>query len=553
MEYTQDSFEGGINQLDDDTSITDRQYVLLINGRSRYGKPQPIRKSTLLDSPIPGNHQALVAVGNTLLLFVEGRAYYRVNGTTAWIRISDFLMDATARRFWTIAVPKSSRNFVRQRNNSLNNPIIINTDFNVSGNPAGIVVQDGINQPWLIQFDATTQTFIARVTKNYSQWANLSVTADDREYVPIGTQMFFLNEKLFILAPDRKSIYQSVTGRPLDFMVNVDNQGHKAITEAAGGAATVSFAFDSDEITCIRAVNVTNTFLYGTARNVRLIQLDYTRTIFGEPDYFQAQLQEVGILNDQSFVEALGDYTFIDNDGIKSFNAVQNFRVEGNNSVFSAQVAKILAGRVQLANNVAAVAFDNYAMFYVNTLYGRGMCVYDMLRNVWVSVDITQVQEIKQLCVMANGALNILYAVTETGIWEMYTADSYEMGQIHIKALQPENLTNEHKGYYVKPIFQGATNDGVWEVQEYIDDQYSARQTRTFANSIMAMTFPMFFPIRFSSIPNSKHNAIILDAGLGGKKIAYVIMWNTNAALTALKISTSEQEAVSAIRQTASN
>ncbi len=553
MDFTQNDFKGGINQLDDDTGIKDNEYVLLVNGRQRHGPVQPISKSVDQRLPFAGNPQALMSVGNTLLLIISGRAYYRIYGQSTWIRIADFQMDATAYRMWLIAVPKSSRNYVRRLNISLNNPIIINTDFNISGNPAGILVQDGINQPWLIQFNAVTQTFVARVTKRYSQWANLSVTADDREYVPIGKQMFMLNEKLFILAPDSKSIYHSVTGRPLDFMVNVDANGDKLVAEAVGGASSVSFAFDNDDITCIRDVNIANTFLYGTARHVRLITLDYSQTIFGEPYPTQAQKIEAGILNDQSFVDALGDYTFIDNDGIKSFNAVQNLRVEGRNSVFTQQVDRLMAGRIQQTRKVAAISFNNYALYYCQTLHGRAIAVYDMLHQAWVSLDITDVQNVKQFCALENGAINVLYALTNDGVWEMYTSTTREMAQLHVKALMPADIKNEHKGHWVKPIFKGATIDGIVEVQEKADDQQSQRQTRNTTNSVMAMTWPLFFPITFSSKPNAYNNAIIVDKGLAGKKLAYVILWNTDAALMNIGINTSEQEAVAATRQTGTN
>jgi hypothetical protein len=553
MEFTQKAFDGCINQLSNDTELADNEYRLLINGRQRHGRIQPVKKSTIVTGLPAGNHQALISVGNTLVAFVAGLAYYRVHGTTVWIQISGFAMDATARRLWTIAVPKSSRDYVRYRDNSMNNPIIINTDFNVAGNPAGIVVQDGLNQPWLIQFNAVSQTFIARETKTYAQWANTSVTADDREYVPIGKQMFFLNEKLYVLAPDSKSIYQSVTGRPLDFMVNVDNAGNKLAAEAQGGASSVSFAFDSDDITIIKDVNITDTFIYGTAKTVRLITLDYNNTILGEPTYRRAQILDVGILNDQCLVDVLGDYCFTDNDGIKSFNAVQNYRVEGKNSIFSAQIDRLISPRVQVTNLAAAIGFDNYGLFYVNTRYGRGIAVYDTLRPGWVSLDITEIQEIKQFCVLANGAVNILYAVTADAIWEMYTSDSRETAQLHLKSLMPDNVTMEHKGHWVKPIFRGATMDGRVEVQEYVDEQYSTRELRDTTNSVMAMKWPLIFPVGFNSLPNAYNNAVIVDKGLGGKKIAYVILWNTDAALHTVKVVTSEQEAVSALQQNATS
>lgn len=552
MNWQQTTFDGGINQIDDDSRIGANQYRLLINARSRFGRVQPIRQSVRVSGLLDGNLQGAIAVGNTLIAFVSGRAYYRIYGTNTWIRIANFLMDPVANRVWAIAVPKSTRDYVRKRNNSLNNPIIINTDFNIAGNPAGIVVQDGLTQPWLIEFNATSQTFIARQCKTYEQWSNVSVTANDREYVPIGKQMFFLNQKLYIVAPDGKSIYHSVTGRPLDFMVNVDANGNKLPSESAGGAASVSFSFDNDVITHVQPVNITDSFMYATARHVRLLTLDYDYTILGEPTYRQAQIIEAGIVNDQAAVEILGDYAFIDNDGIKSFNAVANFRVEGRNTIMSLQLAKLLNARVQKASIAAAVTFDNYALFYCQTNLGNGICVYDMLRQSWSSIDITSVQNIKQFVVLANGLDYELFAVTNKGLYQMYAATTRETAQLHLRALMPDDLKNEHKGFYVKPLFRGATTPGMLQIIEYADEQFSARQVRNQPASVMAMTFPMFFPLGFDDKPNARNEAVIFDKNLGGKKLAYVILWNTDAELHSVKIETSEYEAVASSRQGAS-
>lgn len=553
MEFTQRNFSAGINQLDDDTEIADNEYRLLINGRQRFGEVVPIKQSVEVTLPRDGNVQGGICTGNTTIIFIDGRAYYRIGLTGGWIRIADFQMDETARRLWAIAVPKSSKDYVRKLNGSANNPIIINANVTISGNPAGIVVQDGINQPWLIQFNAVAQAFVARELHTYSEWSNTSLTADDREYVPIGKQMMFLNEKLYIVAPDGLSIYQSVTGRPLDFMVNVDSNGNKLSDASLGGAASVSFAFDSDEITCIQTTNITDTFLYATRFNVRLISLDYSNTIFGEPRYSQAQQITAGILNDVSVVDVLGDTTFIDGDGIKSFNGVMNYRVEGRNSIFSLGAAKLLNGLVQTAIQAATASFDNYAIYYCKTMYGKAMLIYDMLRQKWVSLDISNVVDVKQFLVFDNGTETQLLAVTSNGLFELYNSDSYEMAQLHLKVLSPENVKKEHKGYTVQPVFRGATDAGILQVQEYADGQFSARLTNTIEDSTQAMIWPLIFPIGFSSRPNARNNVLVFDKGKAGKKLAYVILWNTDAGLMSVKITTSEVEPQSALRQGASS
>lgn len=139
--------------------------------------------------------------------------------------------------------------------------------------------------------------------------------------------------KLFIVSPDGKSIFHSVTGRFLDFMVNVDVNGEKLTSESQGDAKSVSFSFGTDEITCAVATTVPSSFIYGTAKNAKIITLDYTRTLFGEPYPFVSADLTVGVVNQDSIINTLGDTTAVDFEGVKSFNAVANLQTEGRNSI----------------------------------------------------------------------------------------------------------------------------------------------------------------------------------------------------------------------------
>jgi hypothetical protein len=130
-------------------------------------------------------------------------------------------------------------------------------------------------------------------------------------------------------------MYQSVSGRPLDFMVNVDINGNKNILEANGGADSVSFSFDFDQITGIYTSNATDIFIYTTANKTRLIALDYDSTIFGEPTYREAvPAINAGAVNDKSIIEVLGDFIGIGKESLVSFNAVQQLKLEAKNSIF---------------------------------------------------------------------------------------------------------------------------------------------------------------------------------------------------------------------------
>lgn len=546
MEYKQETFVGGVNLLDVDTALAPNEYRMLINGRQRFGEVLPIKRSVEEDFFTGKNVQGGIAVGNVAIVFADGLAYQQFVGQTIWTQITEFEMDATAEHLYAISVPKSTYDYMRKLGSSVNVPMILSTDVTISGNPAGIVVQDGINQPWLIEFNAVAQTFVARECKTYAEWSNTSDTNNDREYVPIGRQMMFMNQKLWILAPDKKSIYQSVTGRPLDFMVNVDEDGNKLPTEAQGGATTVSFAFDGDDITHISAAGTVDCFYYCTAKRTRLIQLNYDNTIFSEPTYSRIIEFEGGAVNQFSLTEILGDTVFVDNDGIKSFNASKSIYVEGRNSIFSAMAGKLIEDFRQTES--AVINFDNYALFYCQTRLGKLIMVYDQLRETWVSFDLTSVTGIKQFFVLKSGEEDTLFAVCQNKLWRMYSSEDSEVCQMYPPALSPVT-TAEHKGQTVKPIFRGATVDGTLRVIEYADEQKSVTETRDIIASVMAMVWPLSFPMGFDSKPNMRNETLTFNEGLGGKKLSYVIIWDTNAALRSVFITTNELDHNGASRQ----
>lgn len=539
MEVAQQTFIGGANLLDVDTALADNQYRMLINGRQRYGEVLPIKRSVEEVFFNGMNVQGGISTGNVSIIFANGLAYYQIDGQAYWTQIADFEMDDVAPNIWSVVVPQSTRDYVRKRGDSANSPIVLTNDFKVAGNPAGIVVQDGINQPWLIEFNAVLQTFVARETKKYSDWSNRSLSPNDREYVPIGRQMMFVNQKLWILSQDKSALYQSVTGRPLDFMVNVDVNGNKLPAEALGGAATVSFNFDGDDITHISASNTADCLIYATAKRVRVIQLNYNNTIFGEPTYSRTIEIEAGVVNQFSFTEVLGDAVFVDNDGVKSFNAVESIYVEGRNSNFSAQVSKLLKDIKQ--TETAIINHNNYTLVYCQTTLGKLIMVYDQLRQAWVSFDLTTVTGIKQFFVLKTGQTDTLFAVCEHKVWRMYSSTSSEVCQLYPPSIAVDGIA-EHKGQSFKPIFRGCTVDGTLRVIEYVDEKKSATIERDLNASVSAMVWPLSFPMGFDSKHVAINNALIFDKGLTGKKISYVLIWDTDAALHSIFTTTNELE-----------
>lgn len=567
----QKSFQTGINLLSADTAIAKDGYVWLVNGRNRYGFVEPRRKDELINTAPIGLKQGIISVGNVIIIFVLGKAYYNIDGTNDWVLIPDFIMSVDAPQYWSIAVPFSTFHFVRKANADIHAGITASPDFTISGTPECIVVQDGINQPRLIMYDTENQIFTSRVSKTYNEWANVSENADDREYVPIGRIMMMFNQTLCVQSPDRKNMMRSITGRPLDFMVIVDQDGNKLPSENDGGAERISQAFDFDEITCLRVIDVADCFVWGTKKTTRIVQADYNNTLFGEPTFFEATHLDIGIVNQYSFSPSTNDFVCIEQSGIKSFNAVQQLKFKGNNSIFSSQLSKILYDhkrkRPIKQKNCSVVNFDNYLLCNLDTFYGNVIAVYDILLQQWVSLDITRTIKIKQFCVVDTEFELKLYCITEdNSLYRMLSPnEETEIAELRVKGFLADTTSSpfvvspstdiEHQCVNLRCVFDGGSFDGECIIREYVDDQESYQNTgrsplrRSLTSKFGGIKYPVFPPVIPSTEKRMENPSFDLTRSLKGKKISFIILWTNDSRFLEFQLTTSEDENLSSIKQ----
>ena len=536
IKFKQESFAGGMDMLSDETAIAPDAYRWMINCRQRLGNPKPTLKHVELEDAPAGLKQGIATLGEVLIVFVAGKAYYKLDSSSGWLEVADFLMSTTAARYWSITVPSSSLNLQRKASSTGNASasIIKSVDVRVAGTPAGVLVQDGINQPWIIFYDQDSGYLYGRETNTYLDWSDDGTEANSREYVPIGTFMMLQDDILFIVAADRKKIYRSVSGRPLDFMVIVDENGNKLASETQGGAEQVSFAFDYDDITNITSVNIPSSFIYGTANLVRVITIDYTRTIFGEPLFYVSAKIEAGIVNEDSVLENLGDVNFIDYENVKSFNAVEQLKVQGKNSIFSLQLATLVDGIVQLTPR--CIAWDNYGLFDIQTKWGRACVVYDMLLQKWVAVDVTELDEVKQYTILTTETEKKLYAInTSDQLYQLF-AGTTNTAQLMTKSWSVEDNESEIKSELAKLIFEAGLTNGTVRLTEFMNGETAQRDSHTLAAKVAGINYPVIPPV----IPNNKqitnNESFDLSQGRLGTKVALHIQWDNDATLHEVQI-----------------
>lgn len=528
LSYNQVDFSGGMNLFSDDTNIGETEYREAFNVRNRTKTLKPVTQIIELTTAPVGLKQGIYGFDSFYVLFIAGKAYFQIIGTTTWINIVGFQMSATANVIYAEAVPASTFNLHRSlqvagnsQGTALNTGITINPTITATLLPAGLVCQDGINQPWLILPDKSS-----RVLQTYSQW-----TLDNREYVPIGTQMRFVGGILFISSPDGTQLFRSVEGRPIDFGVNIDINGL-----ISGDASTVSYAVNYNPMTCLAAMNSGQLFV-GTTLGCFPVTIDYTSLIFGEPTFDNNQGIYSGVVNQFSFQEILGDYAFVDYTGMRSFNAVQSENNEGRNDIFSVKISNMLARIVQSSIQSCSTVFDNYALFSVNTIYGYGILVYDTLNKVWASFDPTPEPIIGLATTSVNTSPRV-FGISATKVYELYSTTSPVcIPFVRLKSITTGDLTQELKTKDFRAVFFRSNGIANANVTEYMDEQRGDTITQPLTDSTGGVRYSANYPVYFDSAKAINNLVFDFSANCNlGFKLGALVSWENSAELVQFQI-----------------
>ena len=530
--FQKNSFSGGINQQIDATRIGANEYPLLVNGRTRYDVVEPINAPAIVTSglPVSGKYQGCYAAGSYLLVFISGQAYYQNYETPgAFTLIAGFLLDATVEYLYAEQVPASTVNFQRAMSVATSVTSSVNFTSTSTPSPQAVVVQDGINQPWIIFPDGS-----ARQCGTYATWL-----PSNREYVPIGKQMVFANGILYVVSGDGKLIYRSVSGRPLDFVVAIDTAGDKiSPDELLGGARVVSHSVDYDAITCIKPSNTdTNAIFVSTLRNSFLITPRYDLTVYGEPTFRNTYLFNTGVNNQFSFTDVLGDSAFIDHTGVRQFNAVLSTRNEGRNAPFSAKLNPLFRDVVQ--GTTATGDLDNYTFFSVNTIYGPSVLVFDTLAKVFSSLDIyNNIGTIKMFAQVKTSTSRRLFFITsDNALYEAFANSAFETCSLYAGEFCSNDPSVEQKMDMLKLVFIDALQSGTVNVKLFADRLDDQTQSEIITQNTASPSVPVS-PIPFGAATSDTVKNLIFKFPQSRQawKVGFLISWNFDVSLSHVKL-----------------
>ena len=376
-----------MSALTDVTKPQEASYRIGLNIRVRKNGIEPAHRHIKLDTTA-GLHQAVFANDNTLGLIVAGNIYkVKLPENITIPQGGSGVISATADRVYHASVPAPSNWLV----NSVYQPTISTAE-------ECIVIQDGTNQPTLV-----FSNFSHRPAKTYEDW-----TYEDPEYVPIGTFMAFSGKKLFIAYG--KKIYQSVSGRPLDFVLNINNAGEKG-----GNADTTHIGISAATLSAL-APSQTGGLLPFTRYKAYSLEPEYQLPlIFGEPQYVPADVFPVGAVNDLAFAFANGESLFISPAGIQAFNQVLQVQRASNNTPYGAKIIDYL---IRPILSTATAMVDDYTFIAVNTIFGPAVLVHDNVLNAFIGFDLT-LGIVKEFCTIEDSGLTRVFYITASGLYEI--------------------------------------------------------------------------------------------------------------------------------------
>lgn len=382
----QDNFSGGMSAMLDATKTPHNQYRAALNVRIRRNAIEPAYRHQRIQTPAY-LHQAVFSVDDMLVLMIKG-TLYRLTDDNEVRPVKVTGLSETADRIYHATVPAPTNYFVMKP------PGTRQYVSTVSTTPLVAVLQDGLNQPRL--FSSSLRS--VWTAKTYGEW-----TFDAPEYVPIGKQMAFTGTKLFIASPDGLKVFQSVSGRPLDFVLNFDDTGTQQ-----GDAASTSLSVATAPLTALLP-SQEGGFVASTLYKTYVAQPIDGIEIFGEVYLRPSELFPIGAVSQWSYTTVKGETVFVAPAGIQMFNQTQQLKRESNNSPMGWPILSYLQRPVSTA---ACVTVDDYSFFAVQTVFGPGIIVYDNVLECFVGIDITD-SLVKEFALLQKAGVTRLFYITE--------------------------------------------------------------------------------------------------------------------------------------------
>lgn len=520
--FVQNDFSGGLDTQMDPAKSGNMSYPLMLNGRVRKNIVSPTNKHLELDAP-KGIYQGLYIVGSFMVLFVSGRAWYAelTSDKIAFFPVRNWAtMSTTALRIFCELVPATSNQFIRS--GSPQNVALSFSD-SIGVFPEALYCFDNVNQGQAIFPNKRAERL-----GTYANW-----TSKRPQYVPVGKLPAQCGSKLFLVAPDGKSIYQSVSGRSNDFVVNVID----ADPIKGGDATTTSTTVSFNEITAMRSLS-TGSLLVGTLYSTHEVELDATRPVFGEPYLQPVTLFPSGIINELSIIDILDDTAFITQSGIHAFNVVAQAKRESNNFAFGAKIRGLITDldndKSIIQKDTCAGLYNDYAFFAVQTIFGFGAIVYDTISKIFHALDLG-FGPVKQFATTRlSGQERMFYITHENKLFEAFASEEVASTRIYLGEFTPTSADQDVLADVINLQFTNMRSAGQLKISVFADKEFK----ESFTVNVDAEGFVENIPISIP-FPSSKQGASVsfqLSNSTASWRLGMLLEWNFNGALSDMSI-----------------
>jgi hypothetical protein len=511
--YSQSDFSGGLFTQFDATKTPRNSYPLGLDVQMRRNVVKPRNRHAKQVTP-EGEFHGLYAVGSQLYLFVAGEAYVRdVASDIYFNEISGWTAIDSSIRVYAERLPITFNLFNRRATSVEVTTLYFNTS--IAAYPECLWVGNGRDAEQVIYPDGT-----AEIIGDYDAWSQ-----NDPSYVPIGTVRVFTADKGFVMSPDGLKLYTSVTGRPTDYVIQIDNAGNK-VSDANSFYTGIS----AETVTALKAAD-NGTVIATTAFGTFTITPDYNTTFYGEPFLRVRPLFPVGAVNDRSFVNLNGDVAFISFTGIHTFNQTRQDRVESSNAPLGRKIFGLLANP---QSDTCAVDFDDNALFAVNTIYGRGVMVYDNSLEQFTSLDLS-FGHVTQFAVVNDPVLGprLFFINAANELYEAYADDTKLAGRIYIGDFTAAGSGIDSRIDSVFLTFTNILAGGQVKCSLWIDGENRGEQVQTVTASSL--------PAGDDAIPrvdvnNTQQLQFNFSAQNEGARIGVWIEWDADMELSTVSL-----------------
>ena len=526
--FTQNNFIGGLDTELDATKTPQNSYPLAVNCRARRDIIEPTYRHSVLADFSSTEVQGVYTAGATLIVFAGGIAYSAdlTVSPVNLIPISSWTQMVATGRIYAQLVVSTTNFFNRTGSTQAENIGLTSADltsrvFNASiaGVPQALFCFDGSpSQPQAIIPGATP-----RVLNTYEEW-----TANAPEYVPNGYFPCIVGNKLFLVLrsdddnDDQRQIGSSVSGRMSDFVIAIAADGSKQ-----GDATALATQVSYHKVTSMFPLP-SGQLLVSTLYASYIIDLNYDDPIFGEPNLLPSEAFPVGAVNNISNVDILGDTAFITQSGIQSFNAVAQLRKESNNLAFGAKIRGLL---LNPQTDTAAGTHDDYAMFAINSIFGRGVLFYDTIRRNFQSLDLSFGNVLQFANTRVEGDERLFFATRDNKVYEAFAdTTAVNAARVYVGEWSADNANQDVLVDSIELVFTNVKAAGQCKITLYADREKLEEVTIEVPSSGYSDNFPIQIP--FTPSPQVSTVGFQFTDKPRAWKIGALIEWNFDGALS---------------------